>query len=205
MHNYIQASFQAIARPVWEFLDCLNCKNSSIMVLDWLIYLAGPSRHTISDFWRMAWQENVRCIVMATNVFEHARVSKKRFLHQVYNLLWGSNSLLRGLMALILTCVHVLGAVSLGTTDRPNGWRTTLLWPNTMGWWDITYGRIVRRADWNSHRLDPDRTIYVVKYKKRSIIWGRIIFRKMTKNKMEPLIPYRELFICILWSALAPL
>ena len=35
----------------------------------------GPSRHTVPDFWRMVWQENVHCIVMATNVFEHARVS----------------------------------------------------------------------------------------------------------------------------------
>ena len=35
---------------------------------------SGPSRYTIDDFWRLVWQENVHVIVMATNLFEHARV-----------------------------------------------------------------------------------------------------------------------------------
>ena len=46
--------------------------NVSLFILPQII---GPSRHTMNDFWRMVWQENVYCIVMATNVFEHARVS----------------------------------------------------------------------------------------------------------------------------------
>ncbi|KAK2168925.1 hypothetical protein LSH36_13g14049, partial [Paralvinella palmiformis] len=36
--------------------------------------ITGPNRHTMADFWEMVWQENVHCIVMATNLFEHARV-----------------------------------------------------------------------------------------------------------------------------------
>ena len=41
----------------------------------------GPSRRMVHQFWRMVWQEKVHCIVMATNVFEHARVMN--FLHKM--------------------------------------------------------------------------------------------------------------------------
>ena len=60
----------------------------SLFILSQII---GPSRHTINDFWRMVWQENVYCIVMATNVFEHARVSIG--LLEYYSALNYSNSI----------------------------------------------------------------------------------------------------------------
>lgn len=34
----------------------------------------GPKNNTLEDFWRMIWQENIRFIVMLTNVFENGKV-----------------------------------------------------------------------------------------------------------------------------------
>ena len=34
----------------------------------------GPTSRTVGEFWAMIWQENVRCIVMATSLYQHAKV-----------------------------------------------------------------------------------------------------------------------------------
>ncbi|CAH1773965.1 unnamed protein product [Owenia fusiformis] len=41
----------------------------------------GPNKDTMGDFWQMVWQENVHCIVMASNLFEHARQQCERYWH----------------------------------------------------------------------------------------------------------------------------
>jgi len=38
----------------------------------------GPLSRTVPQFWQMIWQENVLCIVMATSLFQHAKVWRKR-------------------------------------------------------------------------------------------------------------------------------
>jgi protein tyrosine phosphatase len=35
---------------------------------------AGPKPNTLSDFWRMIWQEKVTDIVMLTNLIENGKV-----------------------------------------------------------------------------------------------------------------------------------
>ena len=36
--------------------------------------LTGPKQNTLDDFWRMVWQDNVRAIVMLTNLKEAGMV-----------------------------------------------------------------------------------------------------------------------------------
>ena len=36
--------------------------------------LTGPKQNTLDDFWRMVWQDNVRAIVMLTNLKEAGKV-----------------------------------------------------------------------------------------------------------------------------------
>jgi protein tyrosine phosphatase len=43
------------------YTQSLSNKNAYIVT-------QGPMEETVSDFWRMVWQENVKCIVMLTKV-----------------------------------------------------------------------------------------------------------------------------------------
>jgi protein tyrosine phosphatase len=43
------------------YIQSLSNKNAYIVT-------QGPMEETVSDFWRMVWQENVKCIVMLTKV-----------------------------------------------------------------------------------------------------------------------------------------
>lgn len=40
------------------------------------IVTQGPTEFTVTDFWRMVWQENACCIVMLTKTFDFIRVFK---------------------------------------------------------------------------------------------------------------------------------
>ena len=39
------------------------------------IFLSAPLNHTIEDFWRMVWEQNVRTIIMLTNLIERGKVA----------------------------------------------------------------------------------------------------------------------------------
>ncbi|XP_074641310.1 uncharacterized protein LOC141899056 [Tubulanus polymorphus] len=44
----------------------------------------GPNRYSVNDFWRMIWQYDCHCIVMATNLFEHARQQCEKYWHNTH-------------------------------------------------------------------------------------------------------------------------
>ena len=39
-----------------------------------MLCLKGPTQETLTDFWRMIWQENCATIVMLTNLAEAGKV-----------------------------------------------------------------------------------------------------------------------------------
>jgi protein tyrosine phosphatase len=39
------------------------------------IVTQGPTENTVTDFWRMVWQEKASCIVMLTKTFDFIKVS----------------------------------------------------------------------------------------------------------------------------------
>ena len=44
-----------------------------------LIMSIGPLLGTITDFWRLVWQEGVQIIAMVTNTKEHSRVKCEKY------------------------------------------------------------------------------------------------------------------------------
>lgn len=48
--------------------------DQSILKPNAYIVAQGPSEHTVADFWRMVWQQNVSIILMLTKVYEFIRV-----------------------------------------------------------------------------------------------------------------------------------
>jgi hypothetical protein len=67
---------QCILKPLYE--------SPSIMLINLLqsllkpnayIVTQGPTENTVTDFWRMVWQEKASCIVMLTKTFDFIRVS----------------------------------------------------------------------------------------------------------------------------------
>lgn len=56
----IDAAFQSILKP-----------NAYIVT-------QGPMENTVTEFWRMVWQEQASCIVMLTKTFDFIRVKSRR-------------------------------------------------------------------------------------------------------------------------------
>ena len=77
-HHWTDMMFSII--QVKLSMSCSGCQHHRVcqdMNTFYTLYSLGPNRHTMTDFWEMIWQENVHCIVMATNLFEHARASTR--------------------------------------------------------------------------------------------------------------------------------
>ncbi len=105
---------QSSAPKATNSLDVYCCDTCGVVRCVCLLS-AGPSRQNINDFWRMVWQENVRCIAMATNVFEHARVSDVR-VHASRQV---------SLCARACVCVSVCACVCVSISARQPVWGTS--------------------------------------------------------------------------------
>ena len=46
--------------------------------ITYILVFEGPNKSSIDDFWRMVWQEDVRTIVMLTNLTEDAKVCLRK-------------------------------------------------------------------------------------------------------------------------------
>ncbi|XP_067928931.1 receptor-type tyrosine-protein phosphatase kappa-like [Watersipora subatra] len=46
----------------------------------------GPLPSTINDFWKMIWQERVKCIVMLTDMYSYNKVDCVKYWHDTYTL-----------------------------------------------------------------------------------------------------------------------
>ena len=66
----------------------IEIKDESMMLNRNKRYIAtqGPLMETVSDFWRMIWQENCRVIVMTTRMLERGKVSSLSFISAAYFL-----------------------------------------------------------------------------------------------------------------------
>nr|XP_023029918.1 receptor-type tyrosine-protein phosphatase T-like [Leptinotarsa decemlineata] len=51
-----------------------NRLQASLLKPNAYIVTQGPTEETVTDFWRMVWQENASCIVMLTKTFDFIRV-----------------------------------------------------------------------------------------------------------------------------------
>lgn len=54
--------------------DSMKIAKGIFEVNDICSLFAGPKDNTVSEFWRMLWEQNVPIIVMVTNVMEGGRV-----------------------------------------------------------------------------------------------------------------------------------
>ncbi|XP_067938232.1 receptor-type tyrosine-protein phosphatase mu-like isoform X2 [Watersipora subatra] len=46
----------------------------------------GPLSNTVTDFWRMVWQEGITTIVMLTNVFSYSKQECEKYWHNTYSM-----------------------------------------------------------------------------------------------------------------------
>lgn len=53
----------------------LTCLLQSLLKPNAYIVTQGPTENTVTDFWRMVWQEKASCIVMLTKTFDFIKVS----------------------------------------------------------------------------------------------------------------------------------
>lgn len=56
----------------------LNTVFQSILKPNAYIVTQGPMENTVTEFWRMVWQEQASCIVMLTKTFDFIRVKESR-------------------------------------------------------------------------------------------------------------------------------
>lgn len=55
----------------------LNTVFQSILKPNAYIVTQGPMENTVTEFWRMVWQEQASCIVMLTKTFDFIRVKSR--------------------------------------------------------------------------------------------------------------------------------
>lgn len=53
----------------------VNTPFQSILKPNAYIVTQGPMENTVTEFWRMVWQEQASCIVMLTKTFDFIRVN----------------------------------------------------------------------------------------------------------------------------------
>lgn len=74
--DYINASYIKVRMSKARPIIILNCRTLLQGYEKERAYIAtqGPMAHTVNDFWRMIWQEDVRVICMLTNLVEGSTV-----------------------------------------------------------------------------------------------------------------------------------
>jgi hypothetical protein len=67
---------QCILKPLYESPSIMPINLlQSLLKPNAYIVTQGPTENTVTDFWRMVWQEKASCIVMLTKTFDFIRVS----------------------------------------------------------------------------------------------------------------------------------